>query len=452
MSPRWVATIAVLACAIGAPAIAIAQPAADPALEEARAHFAEGVRRYDARDYEGALAEFRAAYAARSSPALLRNVALSLRALGRNAEAIEALERMLAEGTDLAPNVREAANRTLQELRAVTGTVRVHVVLNAPPGTASPRPTVALDGRVLAPERQLEPVWVDPGPHTVTASAPGFTDAAVTVVVKAGDRDVPAEVSLLARAALVGFVKVRANVADARIAVDGVEVGLGAWEGPLPPGHHRVEVSAPKMVAAAREIDVAEQGREELAIDLAAEPTPAPAPEAERRWFVAAGAGLFGGELPIRAGPRPLIAATIGARFGRRFGPYLTAEIDGELQGGGTPELVKDGHTSSFTMTHAAIGAGVRLTSATQPRFTVGGVGGFVNQNITHKTDGAGDNFSGGAPTGFLQVEGGVGVALSPSIDLEVLALVGLLGVNSELLSGTVMGRYGGRAGLVFKF
>ena len=106
--PRWAPLSLAMVLLFAAP-FARAQPA-DPTVEEARARFEEGVRRYDKRDFEGALAEFRAAYDAHPSPAILRNVALSLKALGRNAEAIEALERMLSEGSP-APGVRRGGHR-----------------------------------------------------------------------------------------------------------------------------------------------------------------------------------------------------------------------------------------------------------------------------------------------------------------------------------------------------
>jgi hypothetical protein len=333
--------------------------------------------------------------------------------------------------------------------------VRVRIVLNAPPGMVSPEPVVALDGRPIPRTKTLQPMWVDPGPHTITASAPGFTDAAVTIVANAGERDVPADVSLLARAALVGTLTVHVNVASATISIDGVTVGRGKWEGSLPPGVHRLEASAVGMRTVQRDVELAERGADDIALDLSPEPpTPGLVPDLERKWFVGAHAGMFGGELPIKdGGPQGFVAGTAAARFGRRFGTYLALEIDGELQGGGTRDFpYPRGGRASYTMTHAAIGAGVRLTSATQPRLTLGGVGGFVNQSITRTVDGVRDSQSGGSPTGFLQVEGGVGIELSKSIDLEVVALVGLLGVNADALAGSVMGRYGGRAGIAFKF
>src|SRR5438874_1075813 len=98
----------------------------DPVAQAAREHFSAGVKLYDKGDYEGALTEFRAAYTAQSSPAILVNVALTLRKLGRNAEAIDALEPLLVDpAVDAA--TRASTEKTLAELRAKIATIRVQV-------------------------------------------------------------------------------------------------------------------------------------------------------------------------------------------------------------------------------------------------------------------------------------------------------------------------------------
>src|SRR5262249_49095352 len=113
---------------------------AEQADDQARAHFRRGIELYDRRDHTGALEEFRAAYAAKQSPTIKRNIALCLRALGRYAEATDALEEMLAEGdTTLKPDVKEAANRAIAEMSAQVASVRLRVVYGgraAPPSVA----------------------------------------------------------------------------------------------------------------------------------------------------------------------------------------------------------------------------------------------------------------------------------------------------------------------------
>src|SRR5882672_9504493 len=133
-----------LTIATGVPNSARAQP--DPGI--AREHFNAGIKLYDKGDFEGALVEFRAAEASRPSPAIVVNIALCQRQLGRNAEAIEVLEALLLDPKVDAPT-RTATERTLGELRAKAATIRIRLVLNVAPGTRAPEPTVTIDGEPI---------------------------------------------------------------------------------------------------------------------------------------------------------------------------------------------------------------------------------------------------------------------------------------------------------------
>src|SRR6185312_8312204 len=109
---------------------------ADEITQRAHTHFSNGVRLYDGKppDYEAALAEFRAAYAAKPVASIKRNVALCLRGLHRYGEAIDTLDEMLAEGGDtIKPEVRDAARKAINEMTAMVSVVRLRVVLRAAP-------------------------------------------------------------------------------------------------------------------------------------------------------------------------------------------------------------------------------------------------------------------------------------------------------------------------------
>src|SRR5262249_27784393 len=144
--------------------------------EEARTHFASGVKLYDAKDYAAALDEFRVAYREKPSPGILRNIALCLRALKRFPEAIDTLEEMLARGGDtLDVRTRDAAQKAIDEMSETIAVVRLRIVLHAPGGASMP----PLDARVddaQIPQNKLLAVRVMPGEHTFRVTAPGYSD------------------------------------------------------------------------------------------------------------------------------------------------------------------------------------------------------------------------------------------------------------------------------------
>lgn len=100
---------------IAAGSLAQTPPSTDDAAarREARARFELGHAHYDAGRYREAAAEFERAYEVSRRPALLHNVYLAYRDAGDVARALGALDRYLAEDTDI-----DAASRQTLELRA----------------------------------------------------------------------------------------------------------------------------------------------------------------------------------------------------------------------------------------------------------------------------------------------------------------------------------------------
>src|SRR5688500_12520230 len=72
-----------------------ATPSAGETTEAARAHFKTGTRLYQDQNFEGALAEFEAAYQLKPGPGSLQNVALCQKALFRYGEAVDTLTQLL---------------------------------------------------------------------------------------------------------------------------------------------------------------------------------------------------------------------------------------------------------------------------------------------------------------------------------------------------------------------
>jgi hypothetical protein len=241
--------------------------ASDPATQSARDHFAEGVKLYDAKppDYEGALAQFREAYAAKPSAGIKRNIALCLKALQRYPEAMDALEEVLAEGGDtLKADVRDGVNRTLADLQPLVASLRITVRLHATDPRLRPPFELFVDEAPLTPEqlaserlgdggdggeagqRLVRSVRVMPGAHTIRVRALGFQEAKKEVTAEAGVVDLPVTVDLFATSlAGLGRLTVRVEPAVADIAVDGVVLARGSWSGEVGVGSHRVTVNAP---------------------------------------------------------------------------------------------------------------------------------------------------------------------------------------------------------------
>jgi hypothetical protein len=139
------------------------------ARREAAAHFARGVAHADAGAWNEAAAEFQAAYGAVPLFSVLYNLGQSFMAGDRPVEALDALERYLAEGGDEVPSDRRSrVNSQLALLRQRVGTLQVSVV----PADA----LVAIDGRRIpeaVPATTPRLVRLLPGAHTISGSRDG---------------------------------------------------------------------------------------------------------------------------------------------------------------------------------------------------------------------------------------------------------------------------------------
>ncbi len=179
-SARRCALAAVLA--LSAPALVASQPHASPddapTYETARAHFQRGVARLEASQWSEAVAELERARSLRSTPAVLYNLGLAYRALGRPREASEAF-RAFGRTFDptRAPEVAERVETYLHELGLQLG----HLELRVEPAASH----VFVDGSATPTRASLE---VDPGRHLVSIEAEGFTSETRAVDVGPGER------------------------------------------------------------------------------------------------------------------------------------------------------------------------------------------------------------------------------------------------------------------------
>jgi len=214
------------------PSDAAAPAPPDPARDAARGHFQRGVELIEQERWADAIQELERAQALRVTPAVLYNLGLSYRAVGRNREAMGAFRAFgRTAGPAGDPSLAARVEAYVRELAAGLGRLDVQV---EPAGAR-----VRVDGAVVDARDVLE---VDPGRHVVAVEAEGFVGESRAVDVAGGAQ--ATVVLRLAPAAASARVVVRAEPAGALVRIDGRDVGFGAVEETVGPGTHTLEVSA----------------------------------------------------------------------------------------------------------------------------------------------------------------------------------------------------------------
>ena len=154
---------------------------------------------FDRRDFAGALARFDEAYALFPAPGIQFNRAQALHALGRNAEAVQALERFLKEAKDISAEKRAEAEQDLATIRSQLAAERPAAPAQAPK-TAAASPTSTVTAVPSAP--------ASPAPPATAASAPASPAPPATATTSAPPpRAVPPEAGLVASAEQRGPVE-----------------------------------------------------------------------------------------------------------------------------------------------------------------------------------------------------------------------------------------------------
>jgi hypothetical protein len=172
MAGRFLCRIAVRVCA--ALVVLHATTAAAQTAEElaiARKTFAQGVADQEAKRFEAALEEFRRVAAVRDTANVRFRIASCLEALGRMAEALANYDAavFIGEGDQAAADAVRASRERAAQLD--------HVVARLTLAFATPPPAtieVRVDDARIDPARLREPIALDSGHHSVTATAPGM--------------------------------------------------------------------------------------------------------------------------------------------------------------------------------------------------------------------------------------------------------------------------------------
>ncbi len=178
MSARWLAVA--LACSVAAavPAPALAQPAehgdrADELYKQGVAAFGEG------REAE-ALRLFQEAWALKKGVDIAANLGAVALKLGKPREAAVALSYAIDHFPAAAS--RDARQTLMERLAEAKRSIGVLTITASVAGA-----TISVDGAAVGKAPLTGPLFLDPGPHEVTAKMEGYDDARVSVRLTAGD-------------------------------------------------------------------------------------------------------------------------------------------------------------------------------------------------------------------------------------------------------------------------
>lgn len=155
------------------PRIAVAQePAAGvsaDALKHAREQFGQALALQTAGDWAGALTLLKEVAAVKSTPQVRFNMALCEEKLGRLLAALGDYELAAADAR------AEKADQVAEEVETRREALSLRIPkLTVKRGAGADAASVVLDGVSIGDQVIGTPMPIDPGPHTIEASAPGF--------------------------------------------------------------------------------------------------------------------------------------------------------------------------------------------------------------------------------------------------------------------------------------
>lgn len=309
---------------------------ADPEAEakrkdEARKYFEKGLLLFDDEAWDGALAEFLRSREIYPGRAATKNAAICLRKLKRFDESLDLFEQVLAM-PGISADDKQIANREIATLRGLVGTVEVkgaeagatvivdgrnrgsapvpalrvtvgtHVVrvykegfeafearIDVAGGAAVPvqaklapllksgrlkvnekggkSVTVVVDGAVVGKTPWEGPLA--PGDHTVILRGEGDLGTQPATVPVTLNQVTP--LTLVAES-LNSSLRVQPTPNGASVAIDGVSVGRGSWDGRLRAGAHKIEIAAEGFLPQTREMSLVAGKPEVLTVSLDRDP------------------------------------------------------------------------------------------------------------------------------------------------------------------------------------
>jgi hypothetical protein len=178
---------------------------------------ANGVAKFQANDFAGAIAEFDLAYKEKPKASPLINLSLCYRAQKSYAKAIAALDLALARHADsMDDQDKQAAGAAIGEMRIAIG----YIAVSTHPAGAM----LAIDGVDQPSEVAGRPIPLEPGHHTVSAKLAGYVATTEDVEVTPGGGERPVSILL----PLAGPTeKRRLAILIPGLVLDGVGLGVG---------------------------------------------------------------------------------------------------------------------------------------------------------------------------------------------------------------------------------
>ncbi|WP_187345747.1 PEGA domain-containing protein [Sorangium cellulosum] len=199
---------------------------------EARAHFEEGVARFDKREYREALEAFRRSLWLKKNRNTMGYVASCLKQLGQYDDALEQYEEMRREYPKLPAKIEAMVSADMAELSGLVGTLAV--AGDAPAGAS-----LFVDDRLRGRLPLEMPLRVSAGRRAVRVEKEGVEPIRTTVDVRAGKENVAELVATSRDGWLVVSEKHNWVL---HVELDGKHVGVTPWRGLVDVGEHKVRL------------------------------------------------------------------------------------------------------------------------------------------------------------------------------------------------------------------
>ena len=237
---------------------------ADDSRTEAADRFDHGLRLFNEGDNLGALLEFKRAYELSGERSILVNVGLVYAEMGRPVEAVEALDKALAQPAGIPEAQVERGRRVREEQNTRIGRLLVTTSLPA---------QIEIDNLVVGRTPLAAPISVASGLRLLAVVAPGQVPVHQEVAISGGQQ-AEVNVELLPLQGEMAHLLVRTALPGADVLVDGKLLGRTPLPASLslPPGPHEVSLRRPGYRAIPGNITLADGSTGEITIEAAENP------------------------------------------------------------------------------------------------------------------------------------------------------------------------------------
>jgi PEGA domain len=253
------------ACAV-APRLAMAQPSpTDDVKNDARDRFDRGLRLFNEGDNAGALAEFKRAYDLIPNPVVLFNIGLVYAAMGKAVEAVEVLDRVVADPGSLSADRLDRARQTRDEQNKRIAQLVV---------TTDVAATVEVDGVEVTKTPLAQPLRITGGVHVIGAIASGYAPSRKELTIAAGEKT-DLHLDLVLMQGRAAHLKITTHLPRADVFVDGKLAAHTPLIQSLTvvPGPHSVEIRRPGYLTARQDLTLGDGATAEVTLEPVEDPS-----------------------------------------------------------------------------------------------------------------------------------------------------------------------------------